>query len=88
MERLGVDDDNQLFWDGRRVEVRRPLYLTVPEKIVAGVVAFFTVLGALGCAVSGFHDAADFLCARGNQALTCPLPVDAPVVAHKAAGGS
>jgi hypothetical protein len=72
LRRLGIDDRNQLFWDGRRIEIRRPLVLTGPQKIVTGVVTVCAVLGALGGFVSGINNAAVFLCARDVHWLSCP----------------
>jgi hypothetical protein len=68
LERLGIDSRDQLFWDGRRVEIRRRLDLTGLQKLVA-------VLRGIGGVLSGFTDAAGFLCARGVHVLSCPLGV-------------
>jgi hypothetical protein len=71
-ERLGINAANELFWDGRRIEIRRPLILTWPQKIAAGIVTVFAILGGLGALVSGVKDGAEFLCARDIQWLSCP----------------
>jgi hypothetical protein len=75
LERLGIDSRDQLFWDGRRVEIRRRLDLTGLQKLVAVLVTVFAVLGGIGGVLSGFTDAAGFLCARGVHVLSCPLGV-------------
>ncbi len=77
LDRLGLDGRNQLFWDGKRVEVRNRLDLTWLQKLLAVVVSFFAVLGALGGFVTGFNNASVFLCARDIHWLSCPAP--APV---------
>jgi len=70
--RLGINKNDQLFWDGRRIEVRQSLALTGFQKVIAGVAAVFAVLGALGGFVTGFNNASVFLCTRGVDWLTCP----------------
>jgi hypothetical protein len=74
LDRLGIGPGDQLFWDGRRIEIRRPLDLTTLQKIFAVVVAVFAVLGGIGGFFSGFSDASQFLCARNINWLSCPLP--------------
>ena len=78
--RLGLNPDNQLFWDGKRIEVRQPLVLTGLQKTVAVFATVFAVLGGLGGFVSGINNAAIFLCARDLHWLTCP-PVANPAPA-------
>ncbi len=73
LRRLGINRDNQLFWDGRRVEVRRPLVLTGFQKSVAVVVTVCAILGGLGGFVTGMNNASVFLCARGIHWLGCPV---------------
>jgi hypothetical protein len=73
LERLGIDSRDRLFWDGRRVEVRRRLDLTRWQKLAAVLVTVFAVLGGIGGFLSGFTDAAGILCARGVHVLSCPL---------------
>ena len=72
LERLGIDVANQLFWDGKRVEVRQTVVLSRLQKAVAFVIALFAVLGGLGGFVTGLNNASVFLCARGHHWLTCP----------------
>jgi len=75
LNRLGISDDKQLFWDGRRIEIRRPLVLTGFQKAVAVVVTACAILGGIGGFVTGVNNASVFLCARQLQWLGCP---DAP----------
>lgn len=72
LDRLGLDTANQLFWDGKRIEVRNRLDLTRLQKIFAVVVSVFAVLGAVGGFVTGLNNASVFLCARGIHWLSCP----------------
>jgi hypothetical protein len=77
--RLGINGDDQLFWDGRRVEVRRSLNLTGFQKIITGIVTFFAVLGGVGGFITGFNNASIFLCAREIRWLNCPAaPIATP----------
>ncbi len=80
LRRLGIDQDHQLFWDGRRIEIRRPLVLTGFQKGVAVVVTVCAVVGGLGGFASGLNNAAIFLCARGIDWLSCPAPLPAATV--------
>ena len=73
LNRLGIDQRDQLYWDGRRIEIRRRLDLTRLQKTAAILVTLFAVLGGLGGFFSGFSDAAGFLCTRGVHWLSCPL---------------
>ncbi len=70
LRRLGLDGDNQLYWDGRRVEVRRTLVLTWPQRLIA----VLAVLASLATIATGLNNLSLFLCARGYHWLGCPLP--------------
>jgi hypothetical protein len=70
--RLGINAQQELFWDGRRVEIRRRLTFTGFQKFVAFVVTICAVLGGLGGFVTGFNNASIFLCARHVTYLSCP----------------
>ena len=74
LKRLGINEQNELFWDGRHVEIRRSLTLTRFQKFITIIVTFCAVLGALGGFVTGFNNASVFLCARHVTFLTCPAP--------------
>ena len=74
LDRLGINGQDQLFWDGRRIEVRRPLNLTRAQKLIAALVTVFAILSGLGGFVTGFNNASIFLCARGIAWLSCPVP--------------
>ncbi len=73
LKRLGINKTRQLFWDGRQIEVRRPLVLTAFQKTFAILVTIFAVLGGLGAFFSGVTDASQFLCARNIHWLSCPV---------------
>jgi hypothetical protein len=76
--RLGINRHDQLFWDGRRIEVRQSIALTGFQKVIATLAALCAVLGALGGFVTGFNNASIFLCARGIGWLSCPLTPPGP----------
>src|ERR1700712_3445021 len=73
LERLGLNRSNQLFWDGKRIEVRQSLTLTGLQKTLAAVVSVFAILGGLGGFVTGLNNASIFMCARGYHQLGCPV---------------
>ena len=72
LARLGINSSSELFWDGRRVEIRRRLDFTGFQKLIAGVVTIVAVLGGLGGFVTGLNNASIFLCARHIEWLSCP----------------
>jgi len=74
LKRVGINEPNKLFWDGRHVEIRRSLTLTRFQKFITIIVTFCAVLRALGGFVTGFNNASVFLCARHVTFLTCPAP--------------
>jgi hypothetical protein len=72
--RLGISGHDELFWDGRQIEIRKALVLTGFQKFLTVVITLFAVLGGLGGFISGINSAASFLCARNLHWLTCPTP--------------
>ena len=72
LERLGLNPENQLFWDGKRIEVRQALTLTRLQTVLTVIVSVCAILGGLGGAVTGFSNATVLLCARGHTWLSCP----------------
>jgi hypothetical protein len=74
LARLGINPANELFWDGKRVEVRRLLDLTRLQKTFAITVSIFAIFGAVGSFITGVNNASAFLCARDIHWLSCPAP--------------
>lgn len=72
LDRLGISRADELYWDGRRIEIRRPLVLTRLQTIATAIVTVFAILGGLGGFVTGLNNASIFLCARHLAWLTCP----------------
>jgi hypothetical protein len=76
--RLGINADDQLFWDGRRIEARQSLVLIGFQigfqTFIATPAALCVVQVALGGFVTAVNNASIFLCARGNAWLICPPP--------------
>lgn len=72
LQRIGINAANELFWDGKRIEIRRPLILSLPQKILAAVVSLCAILGGLGALMSGVKDGAEYLCPRNIHWLGCP----------------
>lgn len=71
LERLGLNSENQLFWDGKRIEVRQTLTLTKLQKWLTVIVSVCAILGGSGGFVTGFNNATVFLCGRGITWLSC-----------------
>ena len=72
LSRLGINAHQELFWDGRNVEIRRRLTFTTFQKFIAFVVTICAILGGLGGFVTGINNASIFLCARQMNYLSCP----------------
>jgi hypothetical protein len=72
LNKLGINAQNELFWDGKRVEIRQRLRLSNTQKLAAALVTVFALLGGLGGFLSGLNDGSQFLCARGVHLLGCP----------------
>jgi hypothetical protein len=74
LNRLGIDHEHQIYWDGRRIEIRKSIVLTSFQKFIASVVTIVGVLAALATIATGANNASIFLCARHITWLSCPLP--------------
>lgn len=77
---LGVDAGGELYWHGKRVEVRRPLDLTPAQSVVGIIVAAGTVIAALGAVAQGFAVYNEWACKVGWRAAACPPPLLAPTL--------
>ena len=73
LARLGIDKHRQLYWDGQRIEIRRRLDLTRPQKIAALIVTAAAILGGLGGFLSGLADTDALFCGHGNHYAVCRL---------------
>lgn len=48
LDKFSIDEsDNTLYWDGKKVEVKKRLSLTKVEKIVAALVSIAIIVGGL-----------------------------------------
>lgn len=56
LDYLGVDRDGNLYWDGERVEVRKPLSLTFWQKVGAVTVTLSTIVAAGAAVASALAD--------------------------------
>jgi hypothetical protein len=68
---LGINDSGELFWNGRRIEVRRRLRLSWWQNAGAAAVVIATVLGGLGGFAQGAVAVVDFGCARKSWTSWC-----------------
>lgn len=55
---LGVDEEGSLYWNGKPIEMKRPLTLTVWQRVGAVAVALSAVVAAASAAVSAYADMA------------------------------
>jgi hypothetical protein len=74
LNRIGIDSEHQLYWDGHRIEIRRLLVLTRFQKWFAAVATIVGLLAGLATIATGFNNASIFLCARHTTILSCPAP--------------
>ena len=72
LDRLGINCNHELFWDGKPIEIRRHFVLTRLQKIAASIVSICAILGGLGALASGIKDGSEFLCARQATWVSCP----------------
>ena len=73
LDRLGIDAERQLYWDGHRIEIKRFLVLTRFQKWFAGIATIIGLLAGIATIATGFNNASIFLCARHITLLSCPV---------------
>jgi hypothetical protein len=77
LKKIGIDKNRQLFWDGQKIEIRRRLDLTRPQKLIALIVTAAAILGGLGGFLSGLADTDTLFCTHNNHYAICRLlPAD------------
>jgi hypothetical protein len=74
LNRIGIDSEHQLYWDGHRIEIRRLLVFTRFQKWFAAIATIVGLLAGLATVATGFNNASLFLCARHITILSCPAP--------------
>lgn len=72
MDKIGVDAEGRLYWDGKRVEVSRRLDLSTGERWFALIVGAFTIMGSIGAVAQGWAAAHQWSCQAGYTAKGCP----------------
>lgn len=77
LDRLGIDRDGRLHWDGKPVEIiGRRLDLTRTQAVFAIVVAVATIFGMVAMSAQGLIAYHDWACKVGWRAVvTCPQPM-------------
>jgi hypothetical protein len=73
LDRIEIDREHQIYWDGRPIEIKRSIILTGSQKFIASVVTIVGVLAALATIATGVNNASVFLCARHIIWLSCPV---------------
>lgn len=80
---LGIDGEQRLYWDGKRIEVRQRLTLSWWQKLGAVLVVVATVTGGLGSCAQGVVEVVKFGCQRGWWHHGCANePVRRPPTSH------
>jgi hypothetical protein len=76
LDRLGIDRDGRLHWDGKPVEIiGQRIDLTKTQFALAWVVAIATVITAVATLVLGWTAYHDWACKFGwPTVVTCPQP--------------
>ncbi|WP_158933308.1 hypothetical protein [Acidisphaera sp. S103] len=74
LNRIGIDSERQLYWDGRRIEIRRILDLTTFQKRIAVIATIVGLFAGLATIATGINNASIFLCVRHITTLSCPAP--------------
>jgi hypothetical protein len=74
LDRMGINSRNELFWDGKQVEVRSRLNLTWPQTLGAILVGAAAICGGLASAA---NDGSEFACRQwhvfcGHEAPVSP----------------
>jgi hypothetical protein len=59
LDRMGINSKNELFWDGKQVEVRSRLNLTWPQAVGALLVGAAAICGGFASAA---NDGSEFTC--------------------------
>jgi hypothetical protein len=77
LNRLSIDRDGRLYWDGKPVEVRRRVMMSRAQIVSATVIGAFVVIGAVGAAINGTTAALDWACRIGWTTSYC-VQHDAP----------
>jgi hypothetical protein len=69
LARLGIDRDDQLYWDGKRVEIQQRLKLSCLQTAFALVVGLAAIIGGFG---TGLNEGFDLGCKRAWWTQGCP----------------
>ncbi|MFC3440760.1 hypothetical protein ACFOKF_06020 [Sphingobium rhizovicinum] len=56
LDLLGVDDDGNLYWNGKPIEVRKSVALSLWQRVGAISVTLSAIVGAGAAAVSAYAD--------------------------------
>ncbi len=54
LDMLGVDDQQNLYWDGKRLKVERRFKLSGLQQVSAGLILIATIVAAIGTAFQGW----------------------------------
>jgi hypothetical protein len=87
LDYLGVDSAGNLYWDGKRVEIRRPLSLSLWQKIGAVLLAASAVTGAVATGISAWADWHSLPIPASSRrycpGLAIPVPAGIPLAGNE-----
>jgi len=69
MQKLGRNNKNELFWDGKPIVTRNQYVFTNYQRALA----ILAIIASLATILTGLNNAAVFMCGRGVNWLGCPL---------------
>lgn len=68
---LGLDGKGQLYWDGKPVEVRRRLDLTLRQKLIGGAVTAALIASGVNGLVQAVSAGTEYGCKHGWWTTGC-----------------
>jgi len=74
LNRIGIDPEHQLYWDGNPIEVRRSIVLMRLQKRIAVIATIVGLFAGIATIATGTNNASIFLWARHISWLSCPKP--------------
>jgi hypothetical protein len=78
---LGLDNQTQLYWDGKPVVITQRLTLSRWQKVWAALAAIAIILGGLGALAIGVDAGHSFGCKLEWWSVGCPRVAPAPAAA-------
>ena len=71
MDKIGVDGDGRLYWDGKQIEISKRLDLSKGERWFALIVGAFAIFGSIGAVAQGWAAAHQWSCQTKIASVGC-----------------